>query len=198
VRAHARAEARFGAGRQFRSFVYVSVGSGISACLVQDGHPFEGARGNALVLASGPLTLPCPQCGGMHRFVLEDYASGLALPLRYNQHAVQPLQRAEDLFRAAAAGDELAREVLESAGVALGSSVAWLVNMLDPEAVIVGGGLGLADGLYWQSFARALPAHIWAEASRDVPLLKAALGLDAGIIGAALSAGVRSETSRSA
>jgi glucokinase len=77
--------------------------------------------------------------------------------------------------------------VLESAGLALGSSVAWLVNLLDPEAVIVGGGLGLAEGPYWDSFARALPAHIWADSSRNLPVLKARLGLDTGIIGAALS-----------
>jgi glucokinase len=187
VRAHARAEARFGAGRAFRLFAYVSVGSGISACLVQDEQPFEGARGNALVLSSGPLTLPCSQCGSMQRFVLEEYASGLALPLRYRQRGASHLTRAEQLFRAASEGDEVAREVLESAGLVLGSSVAWLVNLLDPEAVIVGGGLGLAGGPYWDSFVQALPAHVWAEASRGLPLLRAALGLDAGIVGAALS-----------
>src|SRR5262245_12074697 len=59
VRAHALAEARYGAGRQFQIFAFVTVGTGISCCLVQGGRPYAGARGNALVLASSPLTTTC-------------------------------------------------------------------------------------------------------------------------------------------
>jgi glucokinase len=76
VRAAAFGEGRYGAGRAFDPFVYVTVGTGISSCLVQGGQPFAGARGNALVLASAPLTLPCLTCGAMVRHVLEEYASG--------------------------------------------------------------------------------------------------------------------------
>ena len=57
VRAGALAEAMFGAGRGYRLFVYVTVGTGISSTLVQDGRPFAGARGNALILASSPFTI---------------------------------------------------------------------------------------------------------------------------------------------
>jgi glucokinase len=57
--------------------------------------------------------------------------------------------------------------------------------VLDPEAVIVGGGLGLAGGLYWESFVQATRAHIYAEDTRQLPILPAALGADVGIIGAA-------------
>ena len=85
VRAHALAEARFGAGRAFRLFVFVTVGTGISCCLVQDGVPYAGAQGNALILASSPLTTTCTTCGALLRPVLEDFASGPALVTRYNQ-----------------------------------------------------------------------------------------------------------------
>ncbi len=57
VRAHALAEAVFGAGRGHDTFVFASVGTGISSCLVQQGVPYAGARGNALVLATGPVTV---------------------------------------------------------------------------------------------------------------------------------------------
>lgn len=187
VRAHARAEARYGAGRDRQQFVYVSVGSGISACLVLHGRPHQGMRGNALVFSSGQLSIPCPVCGELRPFVLEEYASGLALAARYNHEAAQPVARAEELAPRAVAGDVLARRVLSSAGTVLGSGIAWLVNVLDPEAVIIGGGLGLAGGLYWDSLTRAVRAHIWAPASRELPLLRAALGADAGIVGAALA-----------
>ena len=79
VRAAALAEARFGAGRLYRLFAYVSVGTGISHTLVQDGRPYAGARGNALVLASGPTSVRCSECGTWSRTVLEEVASGPAL-----------------------------------------------------------------------------------------------------------------------
>jgi glucokinase len=55
-------------------------------------------------------------------------------------------------------------------------------------AVVVGGGLGLAGGLYWDACVTSARAHVWAEATREVPILPAALGHDAGLIGAATAA----------
>jgi glucokinase len=65
VRAAALAEANLGAGRPFRVFVYVTVGTGISCCLVQDGKPYAGARGGALFFASSPMTTTCTECGAV-------------------------------------------------------------------------------------------------------------------------------------
>jgi glucokinase len=179
VRAHALAEARYGAGRSFQLFAFVTIGTGISCCLVQSGQPFAGARGNALILASSPLTTTCTVCGTTLRPILEEFASGPALAARAR------MARGEDVLTAAAAGDQTAIQVVESAGAALGVSVGWLINVLDPQAIIVGGGLGLAGGRYWDSFVAATREHIWADTSRDVPIMMAALGPDAGLIGAA-------------
>ena len=185
VRAHALAEARYGAGRPYRLFVFVTVGTGISCCLVQDGLPYAGAHGNALVLASSPLTTACTTCGTLLRPVLEEFASGPALVSRYNQAIGGRATRAEDVIAAADQGNSAAIDIVFTAGAALGVSVGWLVNVLDPAAVIVGGGLGLAGGLYWESFVAATREHIWAAGSRDLPILMAELGPDAGLIGAA-------------
>jgi glucokinase len=194
VRAAALAEARYGAGRSFGLFVYLTVGTGISSCLVQEGRPFAGARGNALVLASAPLTVPCAVCGKPTRHVLEEYASGPALVARYRQRSSRPVERAQDVMAAVAAGDEVAAEIVRSAAEALGSSVGFLVNVLDPEAVIVGGGLGLAGGLFWESLVCSTRAHVWSEATRGLPILPAALGVDAGLIGAAAATDSRRST----
>ena len=210
VRAAALAEALFGAGREFKLFVYVTVGTGISCCLVQEGRPLAGARGNALVLASSPWSTLCPACGASVDLVLEEFASGPALVTRYNAggggrrrrvlgEVLCPIRErengprgsarcAEEVLAAVEAGDPWAREVVRTAGEALGNSVGLLVNILDPEAVIVGGGLGLAGGLYWDRVIAATREHIWAGSSRGLPLLPAALGVDAGLIGAAAAA----------
>ena len=63
-----------------------------------------------------------------------------------------------------------------------------LVNTLDPEAVVIGGGLGLSEGPYWEHFIAATRRHIWSDLHRGMPILRAALGTDAGWMGAALRA----------
>lgn len=183
VRAHALAEASFGAGRELESFVYVSVGTGISSCLVLDGRPYAGVHGNALVLATMPITAFDAQERPVE-FALEAFASGAGLTSRYRRHRPQ-VTHVEEIVADSAAGSREAAAILRSGGEALGSALAWLVNVLDPAAVIVGGGLGLAGGLYWQHAVAAARAHIFAEESRVLPILPAACGVDAGLIGAA-------------
>jgi glucokinase len=180
VRAHAKAEAMFGEGRRFRDFVFLSVGTGISSCLVQNGNPYAGARGNALVCSTSPLTLYLEDGTSVSQ-VMETFSSGSGIAQRFG------VERAEAVFEAAANGDARALHVLESAGAALGNTTAFLANVLDPEAIIVGGGLGSAGGPYWQRFVEVTREHIWSDDTRTLPILKAALANDAGVIGAAAS-----------
>jgi glucokinase len=181
VRAHALAEAVFGAGAAHDPFVFVSIGTGISCCLVQGGVPYAGARGNALVLSTGPISIPGPD-GALQSFVLEEYASGPALARRFG------VERAEAVFVAAEAGDMLAGKLLGDSGAAMGAALGWLASVLDPAALVVGGGLGSATGPYWDALQREARAHIWSEATRTLAIVHAALGRDAGIVGAALAA----------
>ena len=189
VRAGALAEAIWGAGRAFRVFTYITVGTGISHCLVQDQVPFAGARGNALIFASAALTTTCTKCGEVVNEILEEVGSGPGLVRRYNQRVHGNVATCgEDVVARAASGETVAAEVVYQGGRALGNSVGFLVNVLDPEAVVVGGGLGLSGGLYWNAFETATREHIWSKASRDLLILPAALGADTGLIGAAAAA----------
>lgn len=187
VRAAALGEAWLGAGRGFREFVYVTVGTGISSTLVQGGRPYAGARGNALVMASAPASTTCNACGTQLHPVLEEFASGPAMARRYAAAGGHSVCRGEDVTAAAEAGVPLAVEIVSSAGEALGVGVAFLANVLDPAALVVGGGVGLCGGLYWRTFEASTRAHIWAENTRELPILPARLGPDAGMIGAAAS-----------
>ncbi len=184
VRAAACAEARVGSGRGFPSMAYVSIGTGISSTFVLNGVAWPGAHGAAILLGSG--SLGPTRNSGRRPYILEELASGTAIVAGYQSlggHA----EGGEVLDRYAS--DPIAAQVVNRAGHAAGHGVALLVNLLDPHAVIVGGGLGCVDGPYWRCLQATARAHIWAEAARDVPLLRSGLGPDAAAIGAALAAG---------
>ncbi len=188
VRAAALAEALFGAGKPFRNFLYVTIGTGISCCLMLDSKPYLGARGATGTMASSPLAVRCGQCGEMSRRSLEDIAAGPSLVARF-QATGGHAKTGHDVIAATAAGDAAARRVVESAAETLGSQLGILVSTLDPEAVIIGGGLGLSEGPYWEHLVTATREAIWSGVHRDLPILRAQTGEDAGWIGAAAKAG---------
>jgi len=203
VRAAALAEATFGAGKECRLSTYVTVGTGISYCLMQHGHPFTGANGNAITLASSPLSTLCTHCGAKLHPVLEEFASGPAIARRFAEAVGKASDNgdcteggAKEVFSAASNGNKVAAEILNSAGEALGVSVGFLINVLDPEMVIVGGGVGMAGGLYWDAFERSCREHIFADNSRQVPIVSAKLGIDAGIVGAAATLFAKQQTQK--
>jgi glucokinase len=188
VRAAALAEARFGAGRTYRQFLYLNVGTGISSCWVRDGVPHAGARGHALVLASSPISLSCPHCGERVAYVLEDVAGGAALATQYAAVCGPAAASAEDVIAAAAGGEDVARGIVDRATHALGVSLGLAVNLLDPEAIVVGGGLGAAEGPYWEGLVAATREHIWSDDARTLTIRRAAFGGDSGVLGAAACA----------
>jgi glucokinase len=186
VRAAALAESSFGAGREYDSFAFVTVGTGISSCLVLDGVPYAGAHGTAMLRGSAPVTTPCPRCAMRHQVSLERLASGPALVEQLERGTGAGTTRAEEVFAAAEQGDAGAERLLREMGETLGSFVALLVNIADPQAVVVGGGLGTAGGGFWDEVVRSARAHIYAEHVRSLPIVMAELGVAAGVIGAGL------------
>jgi glucokinase len=161
VRAAALAESRFGAAADFASFVYLVVGTGVSHCLVLHGEPYEGARGNAIVVGAPPV---------------EQKSGGLALAEGAG------VDRAELVL-----SDPTWTSFVDAAADELGLALAALVNALDPEAVVIGGGLGIVDR-YRERVVAAARAAIEHEATRELPIIPATLGVRSGVIGAALVA----------
>jgi glucokinase len=186
VRAAARAEAMFGAGRDFEIFLYVTVGTGIASSLVIRGEPFMGAHGATGTMASSPIRFPCEQCGHFNQRTLEALASGPGLVHQLNQRLPQTATSGESVLAAAARGDAEALQVVNAGAEALESVIGLLINVLDPQAVIVGGGLGLSEGPFWDRFADSTRRHIWS--GLPLPILRARTGQDAGLLGAAATA----------
>ncbi|MBI1840369.1 MAG: ROK family protein [Verrucomicrobia bacterium] len=188
VRAGALAEAYFGAGRALSSFLYITVGTGISCCLVIDGVPYTGTLGLTGTMASNPMF--CDGDDGRPRrgLPLENYSAGPALVTRLNHLSPGAADSGHEVLALAASGHATAAHVVVSAAELLGCSIGHLVNTLDPAAVVVGGGLGIAGGLYWDAMVKAAREQIWSEFHRSLPIHTAQTGVDAGLIGAALRA----------
>lgn len=181
VNAAALGECWAGATRGCRDVLLVAVGTGLGGAIVRDGRIEDGARGAAGEVAH----LPAPgaerlRCGCGRYGHLEAIASGTGLAAAYAEQTGSPVT-GQAVAERAAAGDVAARQVRDRAGAALGAALAGLVALLDPQAVVLAG--GAADTLLpaaSTAYAAELPAG-WA----DVPLLPAALGADAVVVGAA-------------
>lgn len=192
VRAGGRAEALFGEGRGRGCFVYVTIGTGISSCLLIDGVPFVGARGATGTFASSAVAPRCPSCGESSSRTLEDWASGAGLTQRARAEAQLDVDRAEDLLARADAGDPRAVAVAQNGAEAVGRAIAWLVDTLDPEVVVIGGSLGLRGGRILEYARVRRPTELLVGSSRGIPILPAATGVDAGLLEPPRSPGITS------
>src|SRR5215472_2806928 len=200
--ASAWAEARFGAARGHAHVIFISAGTGIGAGFVLDGRLYRGRWGMAgepghfRVVPDGRL------CGCGNRGCWEQYSSGNALvteardfAMRSPGGAMRLLQLAggnagaingTHITQAAREGDPAARRCYVIVGTWLGQGLADLAAILDPECIVVGGGVSEAGELLLgparAAFDKALPG---AGYRPRVEILRAALGADAGIVGAA-------------
>lgn len=161
VRAAALAEAAFGAGAGRSPFLFAIVGTGASVCLVVDGRPYEGSRGQAIVLGAPPV---------------EQVASGRALARSAG------LERAEDVL-----ADPGRVDLVDSAATALGQVLAVLANALDPSLIVLGGGLGTAPAFLERVGAACRPLLEYPS-SPALELVASSLAHDGGVVGAALRA----------
>lgn len=191
-RAAAQAEATFGAGQAFSSFLFVTIGTGISCCMVIDGEPYLGAHGCTGTMATGILSTLCSECGTISQSCLEQMASGRGIENRFAKLSESPQRTekmtAKDILCSSESGNSLAQKVIDEAALCVGSAISLLINVLDPHAVVVGGGLGSSPGRYWEILSHTARKHIWSDMQRHVPILQGELGVPAGAIGAALKA----------
>jgi len=193
-------EFRFGAGRDYRHMLLVGVGTGIGGGVVADGVLFRGAHGFAADIGHIIVEPDGPLCGCGNRGCWEQVASGQAVT-RAGRQAVrdgeQTLLRDQVggdpervtgpmVTKAAQDGDAVSIAIIAEIGRRLGEGIGGLVNVLDPEVVVVGGGVADAGELLLTPAREAFRRTVEAVDRRpDVPLVHALLGNDAGVVGAA-------------
>ncbi|MEV0388590.1 ROK family transcriptional regulator [Nonomuraea sp. NPDC050643] len=182
VNALAAAERLYGRGRTHRDFLVVTIGRGVGAAIVADGRVYRGARGGAGEFGHLPVDPEGPPCGCGARGCLEAFvgSAGLLAAARHKEtgdgaaaslsptgtdrsrpDGRDPLGAVAALGRAAAEGDVIACEVFAEAGAILGRATAGLINVVDPEVVVVLGE-GTADWPLWRTgFEPALRAQLY-------------------------------------
>jgi glucokinase len=194
----ALAEARLGAGRAFDHFLYVTAGTGIGGGIILKGALYRGATGGAGDIGHVKVDSEGPLCGCGDHGCVEVFASGGGIVARArdaladgSSEATSSSMSAENLttqavFDAAERGDALAARVVEKAGTSLGLVLADYVNINNPEAIVLGGGLLRAGALYRTPVERELKRRALPALGDIVRLVPPELGEDVGMIGGAL------------
>jgi N-acetylglucosamine kinase len=182
----ALAEATFGAGRGHGVVVGLILGTGVGSGIVVGGRVLEGLHGIAGEWGHNPVRgedAPC-YCG--RRGCVETVISGPALERVYRERTGEAVGLPEIVIKSER-GEPAARATIERLQSKFGEAIAALINILDPDVIVIGGGVGNIGGLYGEETRRAVLRHLFNPELRTI-FSKPVLGDSAGVFGAALLA----------
>ncbi len=197
--AAALAEARWGAGRGYRNVFYATIGTGIGTGIVFDGHIYHGRTGAAAEGGHVSIDYRGPRCGCGKPGCIEVLACGPAIARRArakisagqrsglldlaggNAEAITP----EMVGQASAAGDSVARETLLETVDLLALWLGNMVDLLEPDVMVMGGGVAAMLEPLFDEIRERLPRYCINSRCQEIPLVMARYGADAGIAGGA-------------
>jgi len=183
-------EARFGAARGKKNVICATLGTGIGGGIIIDGDIYRGAHyagaeiGHMMIVHNG---LPC-DCGGIGCF--EKYASATAMMREYNKKIVkngvdqEPVTSTKPIFQKAKEGQREAIEAIEETIEFIGTGFANLVNIFNPEVLVVGGGVAQAGQAFIDKIDHATRKRAMNPPCRELSIVEAELGNKAGVYGA--------------
>jgi glucokinase len=199
--AAALAEAHWGAGRAYRHIFYTCLGTGIGTGIVFDGRIYNGRTGAAPEGGHMSIDYRGPRCGCGKPGCIEILAAGPAIARRarakiasHHGHPSMMLDAArgdieaitsEMVGQAHAAGDPLALEVLQETVELLSLWLSNIVDLLEPDVVIIGGGVAAMLDPFFGDLAKGIANYCINSRCREIPILKAHYGAEAGIAGGA-------------
>ena len=188
----------FGAGKKVENMIYVTVSTGVGGGIIIDGDIYFGVNGNAGEIGHMTVDPDGPICGCGRHGCLESFSSGTAIA-RMGREAVKNNQSelidqlvegdleqidAEIVAKAAREGDQKAKEIYKTAGKYLGLGLANLVNIVNPEMIVLGGGVMNAEDLFIVEMKKSLNKLALAAPLDIVKLARAELGDEIGVRGA--------------
>jgi glucokinase len=197
--AAALGEHRYGAGLLTKDLVLLTLGTGIGGGIIADGKLYLGAVGGAGELGHMTIDADGPACGCGNKGCLEMLASGTAVArdalerIRQGQRSLLTEMvagkieniTAEIVGEAASKGDSLAKDVISRAAYYLGIGMVNIVNIFNPQMIILGGGMAGLGDLVIEPGKRMVMERAFSISSRSVRIVTAQLGNEAGVYGAA-------------
>lgn len=197
--AAAIAEAKFGAAKGLPNFLFVIWGTGVGGGIVLDGKIYRGPSGGAGEIGHLSIDYRGPECNCGSRGCVEAYIGQRYLSQRTAERLESnpsskilqliggDISKLEPVYISQAAhdGDALAREILAEAGSLLGVALAGVMNIMDLRVSIIGGGVSAAGDFVLRAVEDSVKAHVLIPLRPEIKVLQAALGNNAGILGAA-------------
>ena len=182
-----------GAGRGALNMIMVTIGTGIGGGLILDGRLYSGTTGTAGEVGHTVIDPQGPQCSCGRRGCLETLTSATAM-VRMAKEAIdrgrvtalfrEENLEARDIVIAANAGDDVAREIIEQAAYYLGIGLANLINLFNPDTIVIGGGVSKAGPILFDPLCRTVVEWSLEAPCKAVKIVPAELGNNAGCIGA--------------
>ncbi|MBM4160616.1 MAG: ROK family protein [Ignavibacteria bacterium] len=197
--AAAIAESRFGAGIQYPNFLFVIWGTGVGGGIILNHKIYRGPTGGAGEIGHISIDYKGPQCncgniGCVEAYVGQRYLSQRTAD-RLKSHPESKILQLVDgdlskiepmyISQAAHDGDEVARGILIEAGELLGVALAAVMNVMDLRVSIIGGGISAAGDFVMSAIQDSVVRHVLKPLRKDIRVLSAQLGNNAGILGAA-------------
>lgn len=197
--AMALAELKFGAATGARHVVCVTVGTGIGGAVIVDGKLIRGANYSAGELGHMTINFNAPVHAGMPGSI-EGFCSSQAIIGRVKARLERQMTPVFEevlegnldnlairkVFAAIKKGDELAQEMIDETAGYLGIGLAGVVNLLNPQVIVIGGGIMDGGGGFLEKVTATIKKHAFSSATEKLLVTKAVLGNDAGFIGAGL------------
>ena len=201
AKAAALAEVRWGAGRGHRIVFYATIGTGIGSGLILDGKIYHGRTGAAVEGGHVSIDYRGPKCACGKRGCIEAFAAGSAIAERARQKLLASNARNSKLLEMAngdaravtsemvgeafAAGDSVAKETLEETIDLLTIWLGNIIDLIEPEIIVIGGGVAPMLVPFFDRIKEKLPAFCVNPSPRDIPIVAARYASDAGVAGAA-------------
>ncbi|MBU3933562.1 MAG: ROK family protein [Candidatus Omnitrophica bacterium] len=191
----ALAEKTFGAGKGVNSLFYYTVSTGIGGGLIINGEIFHGASNDAGEIGHSVVLPEGPKCNCGKRGCLEALASGTAIAriarerARRNSLILKLAGKRKDInagivAQAALKGDKLARAIYEQAAFYLGLSITNVIQIINPEMIVIGGGVAKAGPILFRPLVKTVRAYTWPRPYRSCKIVPAKLKDAVGDLGA--------------
>ena len=184
----------FGAGKGTENMVFITASTGIGGGAVLNGKLFRGATGNALEVGHTIVATEGPRCGCGNVGCAEAFGSGTAIGKRAKEAVASNIETtlknyedvtAKEVFKEAANGDRVAKNILETSLTYLGIAVANTITNFDPEKVVIGGGVVNGGDIVLDTIRKVVSERCMKTFVESCTVEKAVLGGKAGVLGAA-------------